>query len=461
MAGIGFVLRKLTKRDDLLGLAEAYFHAIIASSGPWLMTIIAVWAFFFIGEYWNITSKIEQFRVIILYNFSFSLVLTAPVVMVSTRYLADCIYREDLHEAVGLLIGALSLQFLITFPLAVWFYFFAVLLPPEMAALSVVSFLLISGIWITMVFISSLKYYSGISISFLVGVIFSFLFSYIFSGIFGDIGLLLGFNLGMGFIFVSFLALIFSEYPIRVEKEFGFMHYFHKYWQVALSGTFYNLAIWVDKWMMWFAPERRELPSHMVIYPEYDISMFVAYLMVIPAMALFLLAQETSFFEKYVTFYRGIVQHDSLAKIKANHSSLMKTVMYHARNLMVIQGVICFFTLLLAPVIMTAMGMNLLQVSMFRYGVLGASFQVLALFMVIVLSYFDERRLVLLINAFFFGTNVLFTWVTIQLGFPFYGLGFCLSAIFTFVLVIVLYERFVRLLPYHTFITRNLHMLRS
>ena len=42
MAGIGFELRKLLKRDSLLGMMQAYAYAGIISSGPWVLSIIGI-----------------------------------------------------------------------------------------------------------------------------------------------------------------------------------------------------------------------------------------------------------------------------------------------------------------------------------------------------------------------------------------------------------------------------------
>lgn len=39
MAGIGFELRKILKRDSLLSLMQAYSYAALISSGPWIMSI--------------------------------------------------------------------------------------------------------------------------------------------------------------------------------------------------------------------------------------------------------------------------------------------------------------------------------------------------------------------------------------------------------------------------------------
>ncbi|TAN73700.1 MAG: hypothetical protein EPN14_09695, partial [Gallionella sp.] len=40
MAGIGFELRKLLKKQSYSGLLQAYVYAGIISSGPWILSII-------------------------------------------------------------------------------------------------------------------------------------------------------------------------------------------------------------------------------------------------------------------------------------------------------------------------------------------------------------------------------------------------------------------------------------
>ena len=42
MAGIGFELRRLLRKDTLLGLIRAYAYAGVISSGPWVLSIIGI-----------------------------------------------------------------------------------------------------------------------------------------------------------------------------------------------------------------------------------------------------------------------------------------------------------------------------------------------------------------------------------------------------------------------------------
>lgn len=42
MAGIGFELRKLLKKQTYGGLLQAYAYAGIISSGPWVLSIVGI-----------------------------------------------------------------------------------------------------------------------------------------------------------------------------------------------------------------------------------------------------------------------------------------------------------------------------------------------------------------------------------------------------------------------------------
>jgi len=42
MAGIGFELRKILNEDRLLSLSKVYGYSAILSSGPWVISILAI-----------------------------------------------------------------------------------------------------------------------------------------------------------------------------------------------------------------------------------------------------------------------------------------------------------------------------------------------------------------------------------------------------------------------------------
>lgn len=455
MAGIGFILRKLMKKEDLSSLFRAYFHSMMASSGQWIITVLSLGSFYLFSKNLVSDEAYLEFRLIILYNFAFSLVVASPITNCSTRYLADLIYSKRLDLASGLMIGMLILLFIVSLiPVSAYYFFYTKMTRAEVLQ-SILNFVLIASIWHAGIFISALKYYTGITFTFLFGMTISILSAVKLSEGYGLVGMLAGFNLGLGFILASLIALVFVEYPPEVKDVFKILNYFKKYWEIALGYFLYTIALWIDKWIMWFSPERVKLPNNMVMFPEYDSAMFISYLTIIPVMAMFLLSQETVFFESYLRYYQGIQNHDPLSKIKAHHSELMRTIVYLSRNLVFLQAFVALVAILFAPKIFEILGINLIQIGMFRYGVLGASFQIMSLLTMITLTYFDYRRGALYIALVYLFTNTTFTLITLKLGIAYYGYGFFLASLVSFLFGGILMENYLRNLPFHTFVSQN------
>lgn len=183
--------------------------------------------------------------------------------------------------------------------------------------------------------------------------------------------------------------------------------------------------------------------------------MFLAYLATVPSLALFLFHTETHFFEHHARFYRDIQTKAPYFKIEKNHQALLQGMFTNFSYLFLLQATITLIGVLMAPEIIEWLGGNYLQIGMLRFGLAGSLFHVLMLFMLIVLSYFDYRRGVLMIQAGFLLLNGLLTWISMELGFQYYGYGYFLSCFITFLLASVIAVRFVQELPYHAFISTN------
>jgi polysaccharide biosynthesis protein PelG len=455
MAGIGFVLRKLTRQDNLMGTFQAYVISALVSTGPWLFTIMALGTITALSGTFTSRFVLTEFRTIIIYNFAFSLVLTAPVYMIMTRYLADNIYRQDVSDTPGTLIGGLAILYVIELPLAASFYLGYATLGFELAVAAIVNFLLISGIWLISIFLTALKNYRTVTQAFGYGMLVTVFSAAFLTEDFGAIGIITSFSLGLSIILGILIARIFAEYPYPFKQPFAFLKYFKNYWEIAMSGLVYNVAIWVDKWIMWFSPEGDRPTSRLISYSDYDSAMFLAYLTVVPSMAMFVLTVETNFYEHYLKFYRGIQQQETFRQLQENWRRMVGSILSSARGFVVIQGSICVITILMSAKIFDVLRINYLQLGIFRFGVLGAMFQVFSLFILILLSYFDHRKATLLIQLVFLVTNILFTLAGLKLGFKFYGYGYFLASLCTFVCAAVVTMRYVDKLIFHTFITRN------
>ena len=340
MAGIGFVIRKLVKKGTLADTLIAYFHATFATCGAWLITVISLAIFFILFRTWPSIIEVEEFRSIILYNYSFTLVLSSPMCMLSTRLLADQVYEKKIDEGPSLMLGGLLTMFLFALPLSVLFYFGYANLSVAVAWMAVINFLVLMGIWLLSIFITALQYYYIVTATFVIGLLLSVILSTVFAyknlthdGVFN---MLFGFTIGLTFILSSLIGLVFNEYPRVCKALFKFMGFWKTYWKIIVGGTCYNIAIWIDKWIMWFCPESVQLPNKLIVYPNYDVPMFVAFLTIVPAMALFLVKM-TTFFEKYTLFFRDILKHASLKKILSNKNELTRSFIESGVSLVMLQ----------------------------------------------------------------------------------------------------------------------------
>lgn len=455
MAGIGFALRKLARRDDILGVLQGHAHSAFITSGPWMFTILALAGVNVAGGELLTREELTLFRVVIIYNFCFSVVLTGPLLLVATRYLADCIYLKQVDGAPGMLLATLASAYALSVAVAGPFYLFAGGLTPGMTAAAVSNFLMIAGIWVVSIFLSALKDYTAVTVSFGAGMFVGLAGAVVLGAMIGPLGMVIGFTIGLAFIQFVLIARVFAEYPYGVTRVFAFAGYFRRYWDLALIGLVANLAVWADKWLMWFAPQREVISGALVIYSAYDSAMFVAYLSVMPALTIFTVNIETRFFEHYQNFYRDIQNHATWSQIARNHKAIIVALVESSRNLIILQGAICAVVIFLAPSIIGALGLNYRQIGMFRFGVLGAFFQVMFMFCTIILSYFDLRRRNLFVQCFYLTTNVVATWWFSNMGFAWYGYGYFLSSLLAFAVAYLLVAEAIRRLPYLAFVANN------
>jgi uncharacterized membrane protein len=456
MAGIGFVLKRLAEKDDLGGILRAYLHATMASTGPWLFTVLALGGISLLFSDYFMVDELINFRIVVVYNFAFSLMLSSPIYMVITRYIADCIHHKNVTNTPTVLIYNIGMVYALTLPFAIFYYGYYTNFTVGMRLSSLANLFLVTPIWILGVFVTALKDYRAVTRAFGIGMLIAVVFDEVLKNKYGDSGMLTGFNIGLCWIVFSLVGKILAEYPYKLTEHTGVIKYFGKYWELAVGGFFYNIAIWVDKWLMWkYAPEAEILPSKMVYYPDYDSAMFLAYLTIVPAMAIFIFSIETNFFIKYQRFFGDILEHKPLSTIRKNHRDIVMTLIASARNFLIIQGTITMVCILTSAQTFHLLGVDYLQIGIFRLGTLGAFFHVLLLFELIILSYFDCRKITMLVQTIFLCSNTLFTLISIKTGFASYGYGYFASTVLTFVVTSFILFDYLQKLPYHSFVTTN------
>jgi polysaccharide biosynthesis protein PelG len=453
MAGIGFILRKLANQDNFSGILRAYFHSAVVSAGPWILVVVSLGMVTYLTGNVVGLRELNDFLAIVVYNFFFSFILSSPLYMISARYVSDCLYGRSLSPIPGVLITSL---FYMVIPCVIFggiFYTFYATMLTFTIILSVVNFALLAQIWIVMLYLSSIRNFRAITLSWIIGTIITIFLANNLGHAYGSTGLLVGFNIGLVFLLFSLIAQTFAEYPFRFKraKEFGF--YFKNYNGLFCSGFFLFAGMWIDKVIMWFAKEGVTHLNGLRTYPVYDGAMFFSYLTIIPVLALFIFSLETNFYDSYIQYIQDIEKNAPYSVIQEEKKNIFSKISQNSRNFFILQGCVTIVAIGLAPKIFESMGLNFVQFGIFRIGTLGAFFSSMNFFIVILFSYFDNQQNMLRITATMFITNVVFTIISLKLGFSYYGMGFCLSMIVSFLVGGILLVRFLNKLTYHIFIT--------
>jgi polysaccharide biosynthesis protein PelG len=453
MAGIGFELRKILKRDNLLSVLQAYGYAAIISSGPWVLSIVGILIIGVLSYAVVVPGVlIVQFQVTVTYIIAFSLILTGPFQLAFTRFTADRLFEKQLaiilpnFHAVALCVtvlgGVLGL-------IASMFLF-----PQQTVAyrlLLLAAFVIMCNIWIATIFLSGMKQYKAIVWLYLFGYSFTIVAALLLRG-FKLEGLMSGFVIGQAILLMGMMALILRNFPAERFISFEFFNKRLRYPSLFWIGLFYNLGVWADKIMFWFTSDT----SQAVIGPLrasviYDLPIFLAYLSIIPGMAIFLLRMETDFVEYYDGFYRAVRSGGSLQRIEQFRNDMVNTIRLGIFEIIKIQTIAVLVLVVSGEQILRWLGISTLYLPLLYVDVIAAGLQVVLLGVLNVFFYLDQRRIVLGLCAAFVFLNIALTEVSLRLGPALYGYGFAVSLLLVVLAGFFLLSRKLDVLEYETF----------
>ena len=420
MAGIGFKLLKLIENESFLKKAKAYIFASIITSGPWILSILCLSLIGVISGLFLSSRKFSIISITIVYTFAFTLIATGPIQFVLTRYLADKEYLKQKDKMLSALITAVGLSIIVSLAITIpWYLFSEGTFLYKFIGISL--FVIISCIWTMMDFLSCLKNYMKIVKSFLIGSILSVALMPLLGNILDLEGALLGYAAGQLCILVMLI--------IGISKEFKFNGFFCKEYfkymklfpYIMFTGLLYNLGLWSDKLIGWFGTNGVTVFGNFRAFTVYDTPVFIAYLSIIPSLAYFLIQSETKFFLTHRRFFDSIIK-ESLTNILQYKKDLSAILKKSISRLFIVQFATSLAGSIFSPFIGGLFGLSGQSISILRILFFAAGFQVLFLYTIIFMMYFDFSRLSFYMVLVFFllnaGLNILFAF------FPVLPIGF-------------------------------------
>ena len=428
MAGIGFELRKILARDSYSSTLRAYVYAGLLSAGPWVLSIISVMliGIMSIGVVFP-ELLVRQFLVTTTYLFATSLITTGGLQVFFTRFVSDRLFEKKpeviLPNLLGIMLIATSFAGLLAFVLLWWLFD-----EPFLYRLLVLTnFVTLCNLWLVIIFLSGMKQYNRILLTMLAGYSLMVVSSFALRP-WGLNGLLFALLLGHATLLFVFLFDILREYRADKLIAFDFLDRKQVFLSLLITGVCYNMGIWADKFIFWFNP----MTSEQIIGPLrasmlYDLPIFLAYLSIIPGMAVFLVRIETDFAEWYERLFDAVREGQTLQHIAQLKSEMTIAIRQGLQEICKVQGITVVLLFLFAPKLLEWLGISHFYLPLFYIDLIGVSFQMLLMALLNVFFYLDKRAIVLELSALFVLLNIALTLLSQYLGPSFYGYGFTVS----------------------------------
>lgn len=449
MAGIGFELQRVLENEkSQFKKLNTALKSMIITSGPWIISIITLILLkFFVNE---ITNELifTNFINIIIYSFIFSMILTSPFINVITRYLSDLIYLKKFEKIFPLFLSsAIFILFLCFSFSSIYIFYYTDLKASIVSAASLFSSL--GLMWLIMVFVSTLRNYNLVTISFLLGMSISILTIIFFKNeTLND--LLEGFTFGVLITIVILIAKLKFDFESKETFDFKFL-FLKKYLPLFFSGLAFYLAIWVDKLIYWFFSDKGiELSQGFFFFPEYDYVIFLAYLTIIPTTAYFTIYVETTFHDKQRDYFSSIETKQRLDLIRSYEKELRKSFFKGLISTSIFQFTISAFFIILIQYLLDSSS-NISSVPLLRIVVLAVSCQMILNVLIIFLYYFDYQKEVLIISLIYLILNIALTVYYKNFSYDYVGYSFFYSTLISLfiALIIALYK--IENINYYTF----------
>jgi polysaccharide biosynthesis protein PelG len=452
LAGIGFSLRALAKDRSFTGLVRYYGAASMLSSGPWLVSIFALMFVGFVGHAIGAApAAVTRFQVAVTWMFAFSLLLASPLTLYLTRFVSDLMYARREALVFPTLVGALSVMSVVAGG-------FGLALSPAfddasllVRVLLCLGFVLLCDIWLAVVVLSGLREHQRVTRSFALGYAVTLGGSALF-GRHGEEGLLTAFVLGHAVLLGRALAHVAERLPAQLRVSWTLFKVRQRYENLIVIGLVSTLATWLDKLMFWLHP----LTSHGVLGPlraseVYDLPLFLAYLLIVPGMSVFLVRIETDYAEVHAAFFEAVEAGATLRRLESLHAELVQAARRALNAIFKAQAITFAVSAAAGRELLSAFGLSQLHYPLFLIDAAGVSMQVFLLAAMSLLFYLDRRSLVLRLSLVLCVLSGLGTWLSLRLGAAYYGYGFAAAVTLTSVIAVALLDRVFRKLVRDTF----------
>jgi len=453
MAGIGFELKKVFKKQGLLPLLQGYCYAGVIIIGPMILGIILLFAIRIMGTMGGASkAELDLLVSMITYTLLLSLCITTLFSMITSRYVANKFYEDALEKIMPSFYGSVSIMLMMgLFIYGIFLNFSGIPLTYRLLCLILLIELIV--IWAGTNYLTAIKDYLGIVKGFLISTVVSLLFGYIFIklNIPTISALLVSVTIGYGIMLVDYVLLLQEYFPDGEGSSFEFLKLLDYFPALWLTGIFISIGMFSHILIMWASPIGIRIQGAFYSAPLYDVPALYAFLSVLITSINFVTSIETNFYPRYKKYFQLLNEQGSLKEINQTEEEMLNVLTaelnYTAQKQL--------FTTLIFIVIVGRILMNLdIGFTSDMHGIyqilcIGYAFYAVGNSFVLATLYFADYKSSLKSSAVFAVTSILGTLLVLYTKSNFYGFGFVLGGMCFYMSAWLKFRNYTTNLKYH------------
>ena len=454
MAGIGFRLDRIAREEGLGGIARATFQGAVISSGPWLITACAI----FLLQGWTRSVMQPADHVIVqtslVYAFGVSTVVTAPLAMIATRMASDRFYLGERDTIPSILMVAMVLAAIAALIAGDVLFGLAAAMRPDQFLLATAILALFAQIWIASPFLHATSRHGSIFLAYLSGIAMAAICLALVRPMTPS-AVLATIAAGLVVTLALLVKAIRDDFPGSPGWRLDWIGRTPGVVALGVAGLANALAIWIDKWLLWWAPGSIQAVGALRVNPINDQASFLGLLTMIPGLTLILVTTETRFDRAFAELMAHCTGTANWRRIEKARRKVGSTIRLDLRLLVVEQAILASFCWVFAPEIIRLLDLNARAIFGFRLTAVGVVFHLVVIQMSIILSYYDLTGRIVVVWGSFLIASAIGTWLLRDLGFAGFGFGYLAGAVTGASLAVALVAQATGNLTYLLFVGNN------
>lgn len=453
MAGIGFELKKLFRKKGVLNAAKAYSYAAVICAGPMLLGVLLLLGITALCSFFQTDTQTRELLVcMITYTLLASVTISSIFSMVVTRYIADLLYEEEEQgvlpsfwgsNVIMMALGGILYGTFLIFSGATFIQGF----------LCFILFEELIIVWNAMSYLSAIKDYKGIFLSFLSCVVISLLLGALFLWLQFPVieSLLCAITIGYGTMMLWNVILLHRYFISSQTGAFTFLKWLDAFLPLALSGFFLNIGMFAHLVIFWFSDIGVHVHGLFYGAPWHDVPALIAFMTSLITTVNFVVSVEVNFYPKYRNHYSLYNDKGTISDIKQSEKEMLeilKTELFYTSLKQLLFSASCIaiggYLLDLLP-----LGFNELMRGYFRTLCVGYGVYAIANMLMLILLYFSDYKGACFCNLMFAASTIILTLLSLLLPNAYYGFGFLIGAMIFLILACLRLDYFTKRLPYY------------